>query len=140
MRILYTCLLCLHPPAFRRGFGAEMLSLFDETRNSDSSLLLCVDCFTSLLRQCVLLFGSWKVPLAFTGACVQFTLGGLLWIVFRNDEYPQKNVSVGDGKALDNLMRLVVYAGCGIVGMVAAASAWMRSFVRQRALRLRTGR
>ncbi|MBV9303525.1 MAG: hypothetical protein JOY53_15560 [Acidobacteriaceae bacterium] len=140
MRILYSCLLRLHPPAFRRGFGAEMLWLFDETKNSDSSLLLCLDCFTSLLRQWVSRFGSWKVPLALTGACVEFTLGGLIWIVFRNDGHPQKSVSIGNGNALDNLIRLIVYAGCGIVGMVAAASAWITSFVRQRALRLRTRR
>ena len=140
MRILYTWLLRLHPPAFRRGFGEEMLWLFDETRNSDSSFLLCLDGFTSLVRQWLLRSGSWRIPAALISACLQFMIGGLVWIIFRHDGHPQCSVTAADAIALDGLMRLTVCASCGMVAMVAAASVWMRSFVRRRALSLRTRR
>lgn len=48
MRSLYILLLCLHPAAFRRRFGAEMLAIFDQSREKAS---LIADGFVSLIRQ-----------------------------------------------------------------------------------------
>ncbi len=50
LRSVYAALVRLHPPAFRRHFGDEMLSIFDHTADGDRFALL-LDSVTSLLRQ-----------------------------------------------------------------------------------------
>jgi hypothetical protein len=50
-RLLYRLLLCLHPPAFRRQFGEEMLWIFDESREQQAALPLLTDALASLARQ-----------------------------------------------------------------------------------------
>src|SRR5947199_4942606 len=79
LRALYRCLLLLHPPAFRRRFGAEMLSIFDDAAESDGAGSLLLDGFFSVARQWVLRTGAWKVAAAVAGACVQVLAGGLIW-------------------------------------------------------------
>jgi hypothetical protein len=50
-RRLYRCVLCLHPPAFRRRFSEGMLSIFDHTAVRSSGFRLVLDGFLSLARQ-----------------------------------------------------------------------------------------
>jgi len=59
MRRLYRCLLGLHPAAFRRQFGEEMLWIFDEAADSCGVVSLFSDASVSLFRQWLLRSGLW---------------------------------------------------------------------------------
>ena len=74
MRGIYRTLLWLHPPAFRRQFGAEMLWIFDESPDAHGTH--CLDGAQSLLRQWLLRSGWWKVAIAVALAAMQITFGG----------------------------------------------------------------
>jgi hypothetical protein len=139
-RKLYACVLLMHPPVFRRRFAAEMLCIFDEAAPSTGALTLIVDGVVSLGRQWILRSGSWKLALAIVGACLQVTVGGLMWAALGHGARLHKNTSVPDVVALERLMRLIVASVGGIVLMVATASLWMRSFVRARSQDWRPGR
>jgi hypothetical protein len=51
LRHLYRCALRLHPSSFRRRFGDEMLSIFDQQKGKLAAFGLMLDCVFSLLRQ-----------------------------------------------------------------------------------------
>jgi hypothetical protein len=140
VRTLYTCLLLMHPPAFRRRFMSEMLCIFDEAWPSTCALTLIFDGFASLARQWVLRSGSWKLAVAVLGACLQVTAGGLIWAGLGDGSRLHGNASAPDVLALDRLMRFIVASVGGIVLMVATASLWMGSFVRKRAEGPKVGR
>ena len=70
-RSLYRFILCIHPPAFRRRFCDEMLSIFDEAGANQFGLALLLDGLVSFARQWLLRTDSWKVPLALSAAFVQ---------------------------------------------------------------------
>ena len=59
MRLVYRCLLWLHPAAFRRQFAEEMLWIFDEAADSWGAVSLFSDATFSLARQWVLRSGLW---------------------------------------------------------------------------------
>lgn len=59
LRSLYRCLLRLHPPGFRRRFGEEMLSIFDQGERGWVALSLLADGFMSLARQWALRPAFW---------------------------------------------------------------------------------
>jgi hypothetical protein len=124
LRTLYTCLLLMHPPAFRRRFTAEMLCIFDEALPSTGASTLLFDGLASLARQWVLRSGSWKPAVAVLGACLQVTAGGLIWAALRQGGRLNGNAPVPDVIALDALMRFILASVGGIVLMVAAASLW----------------
>jgi hypothetical protein len=48
---LYRCVVRFHPPEFRRRFGEEMLSIYDQSTGRFSSLRLLLDAVVSLARQ-----------------------------------------------------------------------------------------
>lgn len=51
LRSLYRCAVRLHPPAFRKRFAEEMLSIFDHARGTPAALTLFLDALLSLSRQ-----------------------------------------------------------------------------------------
>jgi hypothetical protein len=59
LRHLYRCALRLHPPGFRKRFGAEMLSIFDQSKEKRASLRLLLDVAMSLSRQWLLRSEFW---------------------------------------------------------------------------------
>jgi hypothetical protein len=63
LRSVYRSLVRLHPVEFRRQFGEEMLSIFDEEARTraTAALGLVVDAVRSLLRQWILRPESWEV-------------------------------------------------------------------------------
>jgi len=63
-RALYRSLVQLHPPAFRREFGDEMVSIFDEAAKVDGAGRLFADGVLSLGRQWLVRAGTWKVAVA----------------------------------------------------------------------------
>jgi hypothetical protein len=137
---LYACLLLMHPPAFRRRFAAEMRCVFDQAEPSAGAFALIVDGVVSLGRQWILRSGSWKLALTLVGACLQVTIGGLIWAALGHEARLHMSTSVPDVVALERLMRFILASVGGIVLMVATASLWMRSFVRGRSQDLRLGR
>jgi len=65
LRSVYIALLGLHPPGFRRRFGDEMLSIFDEQAAGRPSLKMLWDAALSLIRQWILRSEFWYgIPLA----------------------------------------------------------------------------
>jgi hypothetical protein len=101
---------------------------------------LIIDAVASLARQWILRLESWKMAAAIVGACLQVTAGGLIWVALGLGSPSHKSTSIPDAAALDLLMRFIVAAVGGIVLMVAAASLWMRSFVRTRSRGLKLAR
>ena len=60
IRVLYTLLIRLHPPAFRERFAQEMLWIFEEAGNALGGSSLLRDAIVSLLRQWLLRSELWK--------------------------------------------------------------------------------
>ncbi len=69
-RGVYRSLVRCHPPAFRRRFGGEMLSVFDEA-GAEHGFALVSDGLLSLARQWLLRTNSWKILIALCGGIVQ---------------------------------------------------------------------
>jgi len=67
-RALYCSLIRLHPAAFRKQFGEDMLWIFDECAGGAASLMS--DAFVSLARQWLIREGIWKVVAAALGGVV----------------------------------------------------------------------
>lgn len=130
LRILYECLLLMHPPAFRREFTAEMLCIYDEAAGSRGACYMILDGFVSLARQWLLRSGFWKLAVAVLGAGVQVTAGGFGWIMLRHVQWH-------GGRAYDPLLNkliVIIIVTVSIIAlMVATASIWMTNFVRKRA-------
>ncbi len=51
IRALYRSLLWLHPASFEERFGEEFLWIFDLRRQTETGVLLLLDCLASLFRQ-----------------------------------------------------------------------------------------
>ena len=79
IRILYVCLVLMHPPALRRRFGDEMLCTFGEAAACGGALGLLADGFVSVGRQWNLRSGAWRMAAAVLGAGAQVTAGGPIW-------------------------------------------------------------
>ena len=59
-RLLYRCLIWLHPSAFRLRFKEEMLWIFDEGADAWGTASLFLDASLSLARQWLLRSGLWR--------------------------------------------------------------------------------
>ncbi len=73
-KALYRAFVTLHPPAFRRRFGAELLWIFEEQAGTKVALALFSDIVRSLLRQWMLRTQLWIVPIALTSAFLPFVI------------------------------------------------------------------
>src|SRR5579862_689388 len=62
LRAVYVCLIRLHPPAFRRRFADDMLSIFDQETGRLSAIRLVADAALSLLRQWTIRSQYWHEP------------------------------------------------------------------------------
>jgi len=77
-RLLYRCLLRMHPLAFRERFAAEMLAIFDESESGSVSLL--ADGVASIARQWFVRNDApWKFLLACSAALLEVAGVALLW-------------------------------------------------------------
>jgi len=74
IRALYRCAIWLHPPAFRRRFGEQMLCIFDEAASAGSWPFFA-DVLASLARQWVLRSRLWTLLAAVAGALLTLAAG-----------------------------------------------------------------
>jgi len=134
IRVLYRVLLWLHPPAFRREFGGEMLWICDETSGSAAVWMLFADALVSLARQWVLRAGAWKLVVASAGGLLQITLGGLIFGLFHELHGTRPFVHEPLTNSVDMLRLIYLAAGvaAGVVTSVLALTLWLRNFTRRR--------
>ena len=85
---LYRGLILLHPAAFRRRFGEEMLWIFSESSANRSSAPLFLDALLSLARQWLLRSGLWKVVVATAGGLATMAGAGALSTLVRAHAVP----------------------------------------------------
>jgi hypothetical protein len=152
IRTFYRCLLWLHPPAFRREFGNEMLWIFDQAAESQGTVPLFFDGLGSLARQWLLRSGWWKVAVALAIAMVQVSIGGLAltllgprhFVRLAADPAPFTLSNIG-GLAHQPLtvgivMYLAVFVVGGLVVLTIGLTYWVKGFSTRRrpaALRVR---
>ena len=149
MRTCYRCLLWMHPAAFRREYGDEMLWIFDQTAPSQHVGSLFVDGLGSLARQWVLRSGWWRVALALGLAVFQMIFGGMAALMFGRKsvanvpdpstlsvaEFAKQGPLAHQPLTIGIVMYLAVFITGGLLVMVLGLTFWMRSFaVRRRAL------
>ena len=130
MRALYSLLLLLHPPRFRRDFGRDMLWLYDETAACGARPLFADAC-ASLARQWLLRTGSWKVALAVLGGLLQVTIGGAIWFSIGRIQ-PSAGVEARSQPELDALMRVGALTAIVLLAAVIFLVSWFRKLVRLR--------
>jgi len=75
IRALYAALLCVHPPAFRQRFAAEMLCIFDEVSSSRERSFLLYDALRSFAFQWLFRSKLWIFAVAFLLALVSALIG-----------------------------------------------------------------
>ena len=125
-RVVYCCLLRLHPAEFRTRFAEQMLSIFDETPLQGNGALL-LDATVSLARQWVLRSRWWIAMASAAAAFFEMTAGGFIWV--------GKTAGGPHDGTLDGLIRFILVSTVAIVAGVAGTSLWIRRFARQRARR-----
>ncbi len=128
-RSLYSFLLWLHPPSFRRRFGDEMLWIFNETAPQQGAWLLLADALASLARQWLLRSSIvWKLPLMAAGGLLAPLLGlGLL---------PVLRLGAGGIRihSLESLMMLAALCSMLVITLTLVLSvSWFRFFQKRRA-------
>jgi hypothetical protein len=130
-RLLYAFFIGLHPPAFRREFGPDMLWIFDEARVPEGAFVLLLDLLISLARQWLLRSGAWKLALALIGAAAQVLLGGGAWWLLnssRNRGAPGPQLS----PAISGLLMVVLCTLVMVMVMVSGAAFWVGRLNRRR--------
>ena len=130
-KALYYAILYLHPPAFRRRFRDEMLSIFDEAKDGYFHLTLLADGLLSCVRQWVLRTGFWKFPAAIMGACIQ--LWGLVYRI-HGYQYGNRNHDALTPYVQELMLFALALIGCLFVTVVCLV-LWTAGFQRRRAER-----
>ena len=144
MRTCYRILLWLHPPAFRREFGGEMLWIFDQAAGSGAWALFR-DGVASLGRQWLLRSGLWKIALALALALLEistllqfgrhtFVLPALDPVSAGATDFAHQKLTVG------LVMCLAVLVIGGLAGMVIGLTLWLKFFNARRSIAGQRGR
>lgn len=126
-RSLYQFILWMHPPAFRRRFRDEMLSIFDEGAADHSGFGLLLDGLMSLVRQWLRGTDSWKILIAICGGYLQ-----VWWFV-----YPRKTYQswTGDHQPftpyMQELIVITLVTVCSLFLMIMSLAIWNACFQRR---------
>lgn len=135
-RTLYRWLMALHPPAFRRRFGEEILAIFDQADAAGAALPLYYDVLLSLARQWLLRSGSWKLAVAAAGAFAQ-----ILIITWATVHYGQRRISsslaeagpvAGASVGLETVLPLTAVLFAGIALLVLLTVLQIRALSNRR--------
>ena len=134
-RRFYQLILWMHPPAFRRRFRDEMLSIFDEEGPHQSGFALLLDGFVSLGRQWLLRTDSWKVPIAIGGGFLQVWGFGYRF-GYRIEGY--QSWTANHEPLLPYMQGLIVITAgviCCLIGAIVLLAVWTARFQRRRSAR-----
>jgi uncharacterized protein (TIGR03435 family) len=135
IRRLYRLLVLLHPSQFRRSFGPELLSIYDETAGRETPGLL-VDGVFSLLRQWALRSPFPLFMAAALSAAAQILVGDWVWLAaVRRTLTGSLRVLNKTRIAHDEEMLLLLMAGLITAALLlgtALAARCARSRVRRR--------
>ena len=127
-RPLYKFILWLHPPAFRRRFSDEMLSIFDEEPISHRAFGLLLDGLISLARQWLGHTDSWKVAIAIGAAFLQ-----ALWFASpRKGLHSWTNNRQPLTPYLQDLIVVTLVMIGGLFLMITSLALWTVRFQRRR--------
>jgi len=137
-RSLYRGLVWLHPRAFRREFGDEMLWIFDEASTFGASSLF-TDGVISLLRQWLLRTRIWTLAAATAGGILQVSLGGAVMLLHGRLNLRKATVVNPDVLVTEELLHVTVWALAAVLVMVAVLALWVKSLNGRRLQRLATG-
>ncbi len=130
-RGLYELILWMHPPAFRRRFCDEMLSIFDEGEKETDIL---IDGLISFARQWLLRTDSWKVFVAIGGGFLQ--VWGFGYRFGRMDGY--RSWTANHDPLLPYMRELMlITAGmiCCLMSAIILLAIWTARFQRGRSVR-----
>ena len=133
-RALYSSLLRLHPPAFRRQFAPEMLWIFDEVRLSEGALVLLLDVVVSLFRQWFVRVGLWKVATAMLGAALQ--VAPALWMGSRPRRWSFRHTSETPVPT-EGFVAITMCMVAFLIFMVVASVFWSTQISRPKTLAAR---
>lgn len=128
-RSFYQFILRMHPPAFRRRFGDEMMSIFDEAAPQYSSTLV-FDALVSFTRQWLLRTDSWKLLVAVCGGVIQvFGFG----VPIKGHQHWTEN-----HQALGPSMQQVIFFSlalvCSLFIVITFMCLWNMRFQRRRSV------
>jgi hypothetical protein len=126
-RRLYCGLVRIHPPAFRREFGPEMLWIYDQAAPETGGAALFLDALMSLARQWLLRSGFWKILAAVAGGAIQVSFAGALIHGVRRFQ-----TTAALPPEMAGLMRLIVLITVGLLAAVMFLVFWWRTLSRRR--------
>jgi hypothetical protein len=129
-RALYRGVVRLHPAAFRKQFGEEMLCIFDEAGKAEGTLPLLLDAVISLARQWTLRSGAWKVVAAACGAWVQ-VIAALGLPVRRVGAAPHGPVAASAAQ-IGEMVQITILTVFGLLALIVATVVWTTRLCRQR--------
>lgn len=129
IRALYQLVLLLHPPAFRKRFGDEMMSIFEENRSSSLQSALLFDGFSSFLRQWLLRSGSWRLPVALGAAFLQ--VFGFAFPRHGHQSWTRNYQALSP--EMQEIFFLILASLGGVTILVVALVLWTSRFQRVRA-------
>lgn len=127
MRAIYLIIVWLHPAAFRRRFGDEMLSIFEEDGMHGSAGAMLTDGLTSLARQWVLRTDSWKILAALAGAFIQVWGFGLRSFGYERWAHNSEDVT----PYVQQLMLITLASLCILFVMVMLLTVWTMRLQRR---------
>lgn len=128
-RTLYRYLLWVHPPAFRRQFGDEMMCVFDECAAETGGGRLMGDALTSLLRQWFLRTALWKVLAAIAGGALELQIA--LGMIHALSHFPAPGAFNNENPEMSALVRLIALTTLGLLSSVIGLVFWWRYMSRR---------
>jgi hypothetical protein len=125
---LYSGIVWLHPPEFRRDFGEQMICIFEEmSAERKPGIGVYADVVISLVRQWFLRYGLWK-------PCVSVLLSALFTFVpFWRAPFRAWPVSTESDSAVEagELMKIALFA-VGLIWIILVAVVNWSRFVSSR--------
>jgi hypothetical protein len=132
-RAFYQLIIRMHPPAFRRRFGDEMMSVFDDA-TGQYAFMLTLDALTSFGRQWFVRNSWWKLPLAGLAAFIQ-----LCWFGSRMNRH---QYAAADMEAItpsvEQLLFFALILMCTLFVVIMFLIFWNTQFQRRRSGRYKT--
>lgn len=129
IRSLYQFVLWMHPPAFRRRFRDEMLSIFDEGEAGQSGFALLLDGFISLTRQWLIRTDSWKILIAISGAFIQ-VFWGFGYKTGGHESWAKDHQALTP--YMQELMIITLALICSLFMLITALALWTMRFQHRR--------